>query len=340
MFRKPKKSAKKAGMRRTTAALKDEGDKTDGKRDGALYHKNDDGSGDDDDDDDRETTLELQEARKRAKLSHNSSKKKDAVSSTATSSTSSAAAVAAGTSSLHHYDTKSDGLKSQKELATATNEYHSEELLKTKSDKTQEPRNKFLAGPIRAAANIRTTSRFDYQPDICKDYKDTGFCGFGDTCIYLHDRGDTLSGWQLEQKWQQEQSLKKKKQEQQMDAFLQSAGGGGDKASNTNGVGDDGLADGTADDGIPFACFICRGPFNEPIVTSCGHYFCQSCLQRHFKGENNTGNGSGDGGQCCPVCQKDTHGVMNQPTKLLTKKRKLLGRSATWQEYKDRLSPS
>lgn len=34
-------------------------------------------------------------------------------------------------------------------------------------------------GPIRAPSNIRSTVRWDYQPDICKDYKETGFCGFG-----------------------------------------------------------------------------------------------------------------------------------------------------------------
>lgn len=34
-------------------------------------------------------------------------------------------------------------------------------------------------GPIRAPDNIRVTVRWDYQPDICKDYKETGFCGFG-----------------------------------------------------------------------------------------------------------------------------------------------------------------
>lgn len=34
-------------------------------------------------------------------------------------------------------------------------------------------------GPIRAPSNIRATVRWDYQPDICKDYKETGFCGFG-----------------------------------------------------------------------------------------------------------------------------------------------------------------
>jgi hypothetical protein len=26
---------------------------------------------------------------------------------------------------------------------------------------------------------------------------------------------------------------------------------------------------------LPFACYICRGPFVEPIQTICSHYFCQ-----------------------------------------------------------------
>lgn len=34
-------------------------------------------------------------------------------------------------------------------------------------------------GPIRAPAHLRATVRWDYQPDICKDYKETGYCGFG-----------------------------------------------------------------------------------------------------------------------------------------------------------------
>lgn len=53
-------------------------------------------------------------------------------------------------------------------------------------------------GPIRAPTFLRATSRFDYQPDICKDYKETGFCGYGDNCKFLHDRGDYKSGWEME----------------------------------------------------------------------------------------------------------------------------------------------
>ena len=50
-------------------------------------------------------------------------------------------------------------------------------------------------GPLRASAHIRVSARFDYQPDICKDYKETGYCGYGDSCKFMHDRGDYKSRW-------------------------------------------------------------------------------------------------------------------------------------------------
>jgi hypothetical protein len=65
-------------------------------------------------------------------------------------------------------------------------------------------------GPIRAPAFLRSSCRFDYQPHICKDYKETGFCGYGDNCIYLHDRGDYKSGWQLEKEWDENMAKKKR----------------------------------------------------------------------------------------------------------------------------------
>ena len=50
-----------------------------------------------------------------------------------------------------------------------------------------------VIGPQKAPEFVRMTCRFDYQPDICKDYKETGFCGYGDNCKFMHDRGDYLS---------------------------------------------------------------------------------------------------------------------------------------------------
>lgn len=40
-------------------------------------------------------------------------------------------------------------------------------------------------GPIKAPTNIRTITVTDFAPDVCKDYKQTGYCGFGDNWYVL-----------------------------------------------------------------------------------------------------------------------------------------------------------
>lgn len=277
MFRKPKKSGKKAGTRRKSQEEVAEEDQ-----------------------EDVETSQELAHARKRAKTATYSESTQEEDSTRSNKK-----------EIMHTYERAAAPGVSQQDLATRTNELH--------PTKTVDRGNKLLAGPIKAPTNIRTTCRFDYQPDICKDYKDTGFCGFGDTCIYLHDRGDTLSGWQLEQKWQQEQDEKKKRQKEQMDAFLDASTNGG-KAKENISIGDHGL---------PFACHFCRGAFKDPVVTNCEHYFCESCIMKHVK----------ETSPLCPICNKDTHGVFHQPTKLLGQKRKLCGRQSSWQDFLDAHQP-
>ncbi|XP_047523731.1 E3 ubiquitin-protein ligase RNF113A isoform X1 [Pieris napi] len=106
-------------------------------------------------------------------------------------------------------------------------------------------------GPIRAPANLRATVRWDYQPDICKDYKETGFCGFGDSCKFLHDRSDYKHGWQLER-----EDLQTK---EDSDYEIHS------------------------DEELPFKCFICRESFKDPVVTRCKHYFCEKCALQQYK---------------------------------------------------------
>ena len=288
MFRKPKRSAK--------AALRSKKRKSEDEQDGAAGDKNDSG--------DEDETLQLVEEARRA-----SKKTKGDDSETASNKL------------MHHYETSSEQPVLASDLATRTAQHHDdpEQQASAKPDDgiyRDKTRNKFLAGPLKASAFVRTTCRFDYQPDICKDYKDTGFCGFGDTCIYLHDRGDTLSGWQLEQQW--EEQRKKDLAQRELDAF---AGTATKDEAPVNSV----------DDGLPFACHICRKPFTQPVVTSCGHYFCEQCIMNHVR-ENVKGT--------CPICGKDTHGVFNQPTKLLMKKRRLLGSKATWQEFADASSSS
>jgi RING finger protein 113A len=118
-------------------------------------------------------------------------------------------------------------------------------------------------GPLRASAHIRVSARFDYQPDICKDYKETGYCGYGDSCKFMHDRGDYKSGWQMEKEWDEAEKARKMRLAAGEDAE--------EEGANLNDDDDD------DDDALPFACFICRNPFVDPVSTKCKHYFCEHC---------------------------------------------------------------
>lgn len=232
---------------------------------------------------------------------------------------------------MHQYQSSTDQLTPQ-EMATRTAEHHPEEKVRSNNDavlnqnlpslSSNQPRNKFLAGPLKAPTFVRTTARFDYQPDICKDYKETGFCGFGDTCIYLHDRGDTKSGWEMEREYEEKKKRAEEKKSLEVERFMSEMNGGLGVKKEEDGFEEDNDQD-NVDDGIPFACHLCRGSFKDPIVTTCNHYFCESCMSKRVR----------EVGMGCPICQKDTHGVLNFPQKLVAKKRRLIGRDGTWEDF-------
>lgn len=138
-------------------------------------------------------------------------------------------------------------------------------------------------GPVKAPTNIRTITVTDFAPDVCKDYKQTGFCGFGDSCKFLHAREDYKQGWELDKDW--EIGTKGKKR----------GAAGNDKASAREDAGSD--EDDAALEGIPFACIICKKPYTSPVITKCGHYFCEKCaLQRYRKSPSCAACGAGTGG--------------------------------------------
>lgn len=291
MFRKPKKS-KKTGIRRRRPSEEDDGAESADSSNVQKAHS-------DHDSDVREVRKQASfKARKRLKTSKQMSSGDDV-----DNSKNGNANASVKESALHHFE-PSEVRPSQKDLVTSTSQHH--------PTSTKVRANKLLAGPIRASANIRTTCRLDYQPDICKDYKDTGFCGFGDSCIYLHDRGDQLSGWQLDQKWEEEQKKKKEAQQKQLESFLKQSEGAGKQQNNHD-----------PNDRLPFACHICRSFFKNPVRSNCCHYFCEKCLLESMK----------TSGTLCPICSNDTAGVYHEPTKLLSKKRRLVGRNASWKEF-------
>ncbi|KAE8154131.1 hypothetical protein BDV25DRAFT_148296 [Aspergillus avenaceus] len=156
-------------------------------------------------------------------------------------------------------------------------------------------------GPMKAPTNVRTITYMDYNPNVCKDYQKTGYCGFGDSCIYLHSRDVIKQGWELDKEWDDKTKGKK------LDGTVVSRRG--DKSNRDN--EDD--EDEELLESIPFACIICEKSYQNPIVTKCGHYFCESCaLQRYRKSPS------------CAACGAGTGGVFNTAKKLsqlLEKKR-------------------
>eukprot|EP00924_Labyrinthula_sp_SR-Ha-C_P002688 augustus_masked-scaffold_13-processed-gene-4.9-mRNA-1 protein AED:0.13 eAED:0.13 QI:0/-1/0/1/-1/1/1/0/225 len=139
-------------------------------------------------------------------------------------------------------------------------------------------------GPRNAPSHIRVTSRFDYHPEICKDYKETGYCGYGDTCKFIHDRSDYKLGWEIEREWELEQRKKLKDK---------LSGNNPEKTVVTEEVKKD-------------VCFICKKDYQDKVITKCGHHFCQECALNRFLKERNIS---------CAVCGASTDGTFNKPQK-------------------------
>ncbi|KAJ3731809.1 hypothetical protein DFJ43DRAFT_1077563 [Lentinula guzmanii] len=163
--------------------------------------------------------------------------------------------------------------------------YRGQKAYKSHIKKSSEIPKAMRVGPQRSTnSTIRTVTIVDYQPDVCKDYKETGYCGFGDTCKFLHDRGTYLAGWQLDK-------LSENPRKQ---------------------VGEDDSDDSDSDEeDIPFACLICRKPYTDPIVTKCGHYFCSACAIKRFAKTPK-----------CLACGSPTGGMFNRADKVIAKLKK------------------
>lgn len=118
----------------------------------------------------------------------------------------------------------------------------------------------------------------------------------------MHSRENYKQGWELDRDW--EIGSKGKNLNGKVVSQRQGAG----KLAEDEDEDEDELLE-----NIPFACIICRKPYQYPIITKCGHYFCESCaLQRYRKNPS------------CAACGAGTGGVFNTAKKLnalLDKKR-------------------
>mgnify|MGYP002621103499 CR=1 FL=1 len=204
------------------------------------------------------------------------------------------------------YDEDTDPILSAKNLLGSTRAMQNKRQQHPEETKTSGPQR--TVGPVKAPTNIRTITITDMAPDVCKDYKQTGFCGFGDTCKFLHAREDYAYGWQLDKEWENVTKGKKVLGGTIVASVDRKTGG----TANEDGRDED-EEEARLLESIPFACFICKGPYQSPIVTRCGHYFCEECALRRYRKDPS-----------CAACGAGTNGVFNAAKrlqKLLEKKR-------------------
>merc|ERR1711920_1075949 len=115
-----------------------------------------------------------------------------------------------------------------------------------------------LLGPNRGMQNVRSTWGVEYwaacsgtDGGICKDYKETGYCGFGDSCKFLHDRSDYKSGHVIEKEWEEKQKAIEEKKRKKWEKKMLKRAAGEDEASTSEEEGSDG------DEQLPLCCQAC-----------------------------------------------------------------------------------
>jgi len=155
--------------------------------------------------------------------------------------------------------------------------------------KNPDKANSKAVGPVKAPTNVRAITVTDFAPDVCKDYKQTGFCGFGDSCKFLHAREDYKQGWQLDKEWEKAGKAK--------------GNAAAAPADKDAGLDDEEKMLQT----IPFKCVLCKGDYKMPVVSKCGHYFCEKCAMQRYMKEKKKG---------CAQCGADTYGSFGVARKL------------------------
>lgn len=147
-------------------------------------------------------------------------------------------------------------------------------------------------GPQRGNQYIRGTCRFDYwgtsgDGGVCADWKKTGYCGYGDSCKYLHDRSDYKSGWQIDLEFEAEQRQNEKEAREKLAAIER--------------------GDPTPEEAAEIeanSCSKCQELLQNcqspAVITLCGHQFCEACAFAHHKTSTK-----------CFVCFQPTRGIFN-----------------------------
>lgn len=121
-------------------------------------------------------------------------------------------------------------------------------------------------------------------------------------CKFAHIREEHKTGYEVEREWEEEQRRKKLGLDK-----LEAEG----EESKQRQIGEGSLAIDVDTEGIPFACYLCRKPFTDPVVTQCKHYFCERCILTNYRSGSKP---------TCPICHEQTHGIFNTPSRDIMRK--------------------
>ena len=108
-------------------------------------------------------------------------------------------------------------------------------------------------GQVKASEDIKSSCRFDYAYGLCKDWREAGYCGYGDNCIFVHDRSEFKTSKQLEKEWEEQLNQKNTPQPQPKSTSV---------------------------------CGICQKEPSSPVLTRCHHLFCYHCALNNYSKSN------------------------------------------------------
>eukprot|EP00435_Cladocopium_sp_Y103_P062785 s320_g24.t1 len=173
-------------------------------------------------------------------------------------------------------------------------------------------------GPLRSSlSNVRSTLRIEYigttgEGGICKDYKETGYCGFGDSCKFAHDRSDYKPSYILEQEWEAKQKAIEAKRRKRWERKMERLGGHSDDSDPRRKAEEEGRPLDDDDD----STVSTDESDDEELPTEC--YECGEAWQR-CKSIAECAMAAFSKSQKCARCGANTNGIFNSAETLQEK---------------------
>lgn len=196
--------------------------------------------------------------------------------------------------------------QAMKEAIVASDQDNKRNKRKKGNRPGQKSAGRGIFAQVRKMNAAQHSNGIDYNPSICKDWHDAGYCVFGNSCIFLHDRSDYKAGWELDKDWDAEQRRKQERRRRRLQAGQDITVG--DVSDSTDSEDLEDFEDDLEYGEISEKCEICDEEYTQPVRTMCNHVFCEACALSSYSTDKN-----------CFKCAKPLNGVFNDGYSLLKK---------------------